>query len=145
MNSPKSKKMRRVVYPILLLIMLPFLIGGVIACQSSPASTFEESSVRAYADPATDTTLQGLSESSLAKYTQYGNPQFKAAVTQEILDKVAAQITNQFGAYVSKEYLRSEELQGYIVVHYKAKYTKGDVGIRMAFDKDHLVAGQFFE
>ena len=145
MNSAQSKKMRRVVYPILLLMLLPFIISGVIACKSSPPSTFDESTVRAYADHATDTTLQGLSASSLAKYTQYGNAQFKAAMTQEKLDKAATQITNQFGTYVSKEYLRCEELQGYIVVHYKAKYTKGDVGIRMAFDKDHLVAGQFFE
>lgn len=62
-----------------------------------------------------------------------------------MLNQVAAQISNQFGAYVSKEYLRLEELQGHIIVHYRAKYTKGNVGIRMAFDKEHLVAGQFFE
>ena len=138
-------QMRKIAYHVLLLIMLPTLIGGVIACKSSPSSSLDESIVRAYADPATETTLQGLNESNLAKYTQYGNAEFKAAVTQEILNQVAAQITNQLGTYVSKEYLRVEELQGYIVVHYKAKYTKGDVGVRMAFDKDHLVAGQFFE
>jgi len=137
--------MRRIAYPILLFAILSILIGGAIACKSSSSPLLDETTVRAYADPATDSTLQGLSENSLAKYTQYGNAQFKAAVTQEMLNQVANQITNQLGTYVSKEYLRVEELQGYIVVHYKAKYTKGDVGVRMAFDKDHLVAGQYFE
>jgi len=68
-----------------LLVLLP-----VIGCQSSLPSTIDESSVRAYADPATEMTLQGLSENDLAKYIQYGNSEFKAAVTQEILDEAAA-------------------------------------------------------
>jgi hypothetical protein len=89
--------------------------------------------------------LKGLSENNLAKYTQYGNAEFKAAVTQEILDPVASQINSQLGAYQSKEFLRTEEQQGYIIVHYKAKYAKGEVGVRMVFDTNHLVAGQFFE
>jgi len=89
--------------------------------------------------------LQGLSENNLAKYTQYGNAELKAAVTQEILDKATLQINSQLGAYESKEFLRTEEQGGYTIVHYKAKYTKGEVGIRMVFDKDHLVAGQWFE
>jgi hypothetical protein len=137
--------MRKITYPLLLLVVLPILIGSVISCKSSPSSSLNESTVRAYADPATETTLQGLDENNLAKYTQYGNAEFKAAVTQEILDKAAVQISGQLGAYQSKEFLRIEEQQGYTIVHYKAKYAKGDVGIRMVFDKDHLVAGQWFE
>ena len=128
----------------LLVFLLP-LFSGAIACKSSPSSTVDESAIRAYADPATDMTLQGLSENNLSKYTQYANSEFKAAVTQEILDKTAPQISSQLGSYVSKEFLRVEEQDGYAVVHYKAKYTKGEVGIRMIFDKDHLVAGQWFE
>ena len=126
-----------------LLVIIPALLGGAAACNPNPA--INESTVRAYADPATETTLQGMSEDNLAKYTQYGNPEFKAAVTQEVLDKAATQITSQLGTYVSKQYLRVEEQQGYIIVHYKAKYTKNDVGVRMIFDKDHFIAGQFFE
>ena len=137
--------MRKIVYPALFLIMLLTLIGGVIACKSGPSTTPEEDAILAYADPATETTLQGLSEDNLAKYTQYGNAGFKAAVTQEMLDQVADQINNQLGAYESKEFLRTEEQQGYVIVHYKAKYAKGEAGVRMVFDTDHLIAGQFFE
>jgi len=130
---------------ISLMVILLTLPGGVIACKSSPSSTPDESAIRAYADPATETTLQGLSENNLAKYTQYANSEFKAAVTQEILDKTATQINSQLGAYVSKEFLKTEEQDGYTIVHYKAKYSKGEMGIRMVFDKNHLVAGQWFE
>ena len=129
-----------IVVAFTLLILLP-----VIGCQSSSPSTIDENTVRAYADPATEITLQGLSENNLAKYTQYGNSEFKASVTQEILDEAATQISGQLGAYESKEFLRIEEQGGYILVHYKATYEKGEVGIRMVFDEDHLVAGQWFE
>ena len=127
------------------MVVLMTLLGGVVACNSSPSSTPTESDIRAYADPATETTLQGLSENNLAKYTQYANSEFKAAVTQEILDETAPQINSQFGAYLSKEFLKTEEQDGYTIVHYKAKYSKGEAGIRMVFDQDHLVAGQWFE
>ncbi len=130
---------------ISLVDILMSLLSGAIACKSGPSSTADESAIRAYADPATDMTLQGLSENNLAKYIQYANSEFKAAVTQEILDKTAAQINSQLGSYVSKKFLRVEEQDGYAIVHYKATYTKGEVGIRMIFDKDHLVAGQWFE
>jgi len=137
--------MRKIIGLITLLVILLTIIGGAVACKSSSPSTIDESAVRAYADPATEMTLQGLSENNLVKYTQYGNPEFKAAVTQEILDEAAAQIGGPLGAYESKEFLSIEEQGDYILVHYEAKYEKGEVGIRMVFDKDHLVAGQWFE
>ncbi len=130
---------------ISLLVILLTLLGGVIACKSSPSLTPDESAIRAYADPATETALQGLSENNLAKYTQYANSEFKAVVTQEILDETTPQINSQLGAYVSKEFLKTEEQDGYTIVHYKAKYSKGEVGIKMVFDKNHLIAGQWFE
>jgi len=137
--------MRKIVRLVTLLVILLTLLSGAVACKSSPSSTTEESAVRAYADPATEITLHGLSESNLAKYTQYGNSEFKAAVTQEILDETATSMSEQLGAYESKEFLSTEEQDGYTIVHYKAKYAKDEVGIRMVFDKDHLVAGQWFE
>jgi len=137
--------MRKIIVIISLLTILLTLVGGAITCKSSPLLTTDESTVRAYADPATEMALQGLSENNLAKYTQYGNSEFKAAVTQEILDKTATQISDQLGAYESKDFLSIDERDGYIIVHYKANYAKGEVGIRMVFDKDHLIAGQWFE
>jgi hypothetical protein len=137
--------MRKIAYLTLLLAMLLTLSGGVVACKSEPTPPPDESAVRAYADPATETTLQGLSEANLEKYTQYGNTEFKAAVTPEVFDETAAQINSQLGAYQSKEFLSIDEQQGYTIVHYRAKFAKGEVGIRMVFDEDHLVAGQWFE
>jgi len=129
--------------PLMLSVLA--LFSATAACQSAPAPDLDETKIRAYADPATETTLAGLSEGDLEKYTQYGNEEFKDAVTQDLLDQVGGQIEAQLGTYVSKEFLRAEEAEGYIVVHYKATYTDGEVGVRMVFDQDHLVAGQFFE
>lgn len=124
----------------MLLLLLP-----VIGCPSSSPSTIDESEVRAYADPATEMTLQGLSENNLEEYTQYGNSEFKTAVTQEILEEASTQISSQLGAYQSKEFLSVEKQDDYIIVHYRARYEKGEVGVRMVFDQDNLVAGQWFE
>lgn len=125
-------------------IVIVMLLGVVLpGCGGSEPP--EPSGEPEYAGVATETTLQGLSERDLGEYTRYGNPEFKAAVTQEILDTAAAQISSQLGAYESKEFLYVEEQDEYTIVHYKAKYEKGEVGVRMVFDANHLVAGQWFE
>jgi len=136
--------MRQIFGLITLLATLLVILAGVIAC-SRPSSNLDETTVRAYADPATEVTLQGLSENDLEKYTRYGNSKFKAAVTQEVFDSAVAKINSQLGSYESKQFLRIDEQGGYTIVHYKAKYAKGEVGIRMVFDRDQLVAGQWFE
>jgi len=137
--------MKKTIGQISLLLISLAIASGTIACTSDPSATPDESAIRAYADPATETTLQGLSENNLAKYTQNANTEFTAAVTQEILETTANQINSQLGNYETKEFLKTEEQDGYTIVHYKAKYTKGEVGIRMVFDEDQLVAGQWFE
>ena len=132
----------------LVLVAVLFIISTIVvgACSSStPADNTEEAAIRAYADPATQTTLEGLSENNLAKYTQNADAQFKAAVTQDLLDKVSAQVNDQLGTFVSITFSSTDKQDQYVIVHYKAKYSKGDVGVRMVFDQDHLVAGQFFE
>ena len=130
--------------PLFAFILLA-LTSAAVACDSKPASSLDSSLVREYADIATETCLQGLSDHDLEKYTQYANEEFKAAVTQQILDTAATQINSKLGAYKFKEFLRTEEQQGYTIVHYKATYANGEQGVRMVFDKDHLVAGQWFE
>jgi hypothetical protein len=119
---------------------------GTVACSTKSTETSDgASTVRAYADPATEVTLQGLGEADLAKYVQNGNAEFKAALTQEKFDETVAPINAQLGRYVSKEFVSTEEQGGYTIVHYKAKFEKAEVGIRMVFDKDQKVAGQWFE
>ena len=81
----------------------------VLAEACSTSTNPEITALRAYADPATQTTLQGLSEDNLAKYTQNGNTQFKAAVTQDLLDKVSAQINSQLGTFVSATFSGTEK------------------------------------
>jgi hypothetical protein len=98
-----------------------------------------------YARAATETTVQGLSERDLEKYTRNGTPGFKTAVTQAILDATAIPLNEQYGDYESVEYLYTEQQNEYTIVHYRVKYARGELGVRMVFDRDHLVAGQWFE
>jgi hypothetical protein len=133
---------------ILTAVVLFAILASVGACSSAPTTTTENAEVtaiRAYADPATRATLEGLSENSVSKYTQHANAQFKAALTQDVLDKTAAQIKSQLGNFISITFVKTEQQAPYTIVHYKAKYEKGEVGVRMVFDSDKLVAGQWFE
>ncbi len=122
---------------------------SVVACSSSTptptANTTEVQELQAYADPATRITLEGLSENDLAKYTQYGNEAFKGAVTQQALDQISTQMNTQYGGFESVTFLSTEKQGVYDIVHYTAHFEKGDIGVRMVFGTDHLVAGQWFE
>jgi hypothetical protein len=137
--------MRKIILMLSILVLVLSLVGGAIACKSESSPTPEQNDVQDFADPATETTLQGLSENNLAKYTHYANADFKAALTQDVFDTSAAQIGSQLGNYESIQFLSTEEQEGYIIVHYKARYSQGEVGVRMVFDQDHLIAGQWFE
>jgi len=138
---------------ILFACILAIIIGSVTACSSIPptstssttTTTDETASIRAYADPATQTTLEGLSENDLAKYTQFADAQFKAALTQEVFDKTSALLKNQLGDFVTIIFLSTEKQDTYTIVHYQAKYTKGEAGVRMVLNQDHLISGQWFE
>jgi hypothetical protein len=133
----------RILQAGMLCILAAILAAALPGCgQSEPAATLPEPE---YAGAATEITLQGLSENDLEKYTRYGNEDFKAAVTRQVLDAAAAQIGGKLGAYQSKAFSYAEEKEGFVIVHYKAKYTNGEVGVRMVFDEDNLVAGQWFE
>ncbi len=137
--------MEKRLLPALLIAIVATLGVGANACSTAAPVTLDEAEVRSYADVATETALQGLSERDLEKYTRHANDQFKAAVTQETLDATAATIDQHLGSFESVEYLRAEEDDNYVIVHYRATYEKGKAGIRMVFDQDRLIAGQWFE
>ena len=62
-----------------------------------------------------------------------------------MVDTAAGQLESQLGSYESIEFLSIEAQDEYIIVHYTATYSRGEVGVRMVFDRDHLIAGQWFE
>jgi ABC-type glycerol-3-phosphate transport system substrate-binding protein len=124
--------------------------GTTATTTSTPAGTtaagqLDEATVRAFADEATTVTMQGLSEHDLAKYTSRANAVFKAALDEATFEASAAAIEQQIGTFESATYKSWEMAEGYIIVHYSAKYSGGTLGVRMVFDDDHLVAGQWFE
>ena len=88
------------------IISLTLISAVVVGCKSSSTTSKTTSAadqaILTYADPATETTLQGLSEDNLAKYTLYASAEFKAALTKIILDKTANNLKSQIGTYVYK-------------------------------------------
>lgn len=138
--------MKKTISLLFLSALLIAMIGGLTGCKSTSSTTLSDAdkTVMAYADPATEITLQGLSEDNLAKYIQYGDTAFKAALTQAILDQTSIPLKTQVGDYVSKTYLNFTAKDGYILVYYSVKYTKTTLKVQMTFDTDHMVAGQFF-
>jgi hypothetical protein len=130
---------------IFLPVVLLALFGAALAGCGGTMTTTPPTPEPGYASDITEITLQGLSQADLEKYGRYGNAEFKAAVTQEILDATAGPLNTQYGAYTSKEYLYTEQQDEYTIVHYRVKYARGELGVRMVFDRDHLVAGQWFE
>jgi hypothetical protein len=144
-DNKDGKNMRKTGRISLVSVMLAAIIISAVACTSNTTLSAEDNAIRAYADPATETTLQGLSEDNLAKYTQYGDSAFNAALSQAILDSTAVKINNQYGVFISAEFQSTARQQGYTVVYYKAKYAKGSITVKMVFDTDQKVAGQWFQ
>lgn len=129
---------------ILLGISLILVMAGCSQGTSTPVST-TANPVESYADPATTMMLQGLSENDLAKYTQYCNADMKAAVSADVLSATSKPLAVQYGQFQSIQFLSTENQNTYVIVHYKAKFSKGDLKVRMVFDVNHLIAGQWFE
>lgn len=112
---------------------------------TSTSQALTEAEVRAFADPVAANMMEGLSEADLDKYTGNADQQFKNAINQTTLDSSAATLKAQVGDYISIEYKSWEMSDGYIVVHYSVKYSKATIGVRIVFNQDHLVSGQWFE
>ena len=93
-----------------------------------------------YARAEAETTLQGLSEADLEKYTRYGNAEFKNATDQETLDAISDQFYEHLGGFKSIVYLYAVKEDGHIIVHYKANYAEGVVRVEVDFDANHRIA-----
>jgi hypothetical protein len=137
---------------LFLAIMLFTFSGCAIGCSSnSTLSTTStningtglisatNAAIQTYADPEAVIILQGLSADNLAKYTQYGDSEFKASTTKTVLDEYSNEITTTYGTYVSVEFQSAEQQQDYILVYFTAYFSKGNFIVQLAFDTNHKV------
>lgn len=112
---------------------------------TTAAPTVTLNPIQQWADPITETYIQGISENDMAKYAQYSTTEMKNAVSSDILAASAKSIQTQFGQYQNLQFLSTETQNQYTIVHYKVNYTKGSLKVKMVFTSDHLIAGQWFE
>jgi hypothetical protein len=130
---------------MVLAALLGIAAAGCGSPTKTPSTTTSALPEPDYARTPAETMMKAIIADNLEEYVKYGDAQFKAAVTQEILDTVAGPMKTKYGDFESLTYLSTETQDSYVIVHYKAKFAKGEIGLRMVFDQDHLVAGQFFE
>lgn len=103
-----------------LLIML-IAIAGVAAC--GPMSEPD------YASQMTESALQGMSDGDYAAFTQYFNPEAKAAIDEADFNTDSQEIKGLVGDYIDKEFQKAETENGYIVVSYKATFSEEPEGV----------------
>ncbi len=120
------------------------LSGLASACAAAPADIH---AIRAYADPKTEITLQGLSQTDYAGYSRYFAPKMKDAVTPEVFTRTASLINGAIGSYVSKDFESVQQQGGLTVVVYRAQYSNEPAGVtvKAVFDQDHLITGLWFD
>jgi hypothetical protein len=82
----------------LILVILLLLNAVLITCESATELS-EEEKVRTYADLETKAIVKEVSENDLVKYTQYGNDDFIAVASHEILDASVTRVNDQLGAH----------------------------------------------
>jgi hypothetical protein len=113
--------------------------------KTTVAPTLSTDAILVFANPAAESMMKSFQNKSLDEYVQKGDAQFKAAVTQATFDQLAGPMQAQYGNFVSVQFKSAEMVQSYLVVHFAAKFEKGQLGLRVVFDSANLVAGQFFE
>lgn len=86
---------------------------------------------REYADPITENILIGINENN---YTRYSEP-FYQAESEYSFNGTRNMIKSEMGDYISKEFWKAESRDKYIIVLYKARFTKEteDVIVKVAF------------
>ncbi|MBA7632237.1 hypothetical protein ES703_39780 [subsurface metagenome] len=103
------------------LLILLVVIAGLAACTTMPEPE--------YASQITESTLQAMSDGDYAAFTQYFNPEAKAAIDEADFNTGSQEIKALIGDYIDKEFQKAETENGYIGVYYKADFSEEPEGV----------------
>jgi len=85
-----------------------------------------------------------LAKGSFPEVTRRFDPTMTAALPAAKLGDTWAALTTQMGAFQGQGATRSEDVQGFHVVHIPCQFAKGTLDAKVVFDKDQRVSGLFF-
>ena len=129
-------------------IALVFLITVLAGCSNAKAVTGSlRDEILAYADPATDSILQGMNDHDYATFSKDFDDTMKNAINETQFQSMEQTIIGKVGKYVSRKLDSVVDQDKYYQVMYNAKFEQDDpVLVRVVFTKDtHQVSGLFFD
>lgn len=127
--------------------LLLMLITASFGCGTKKVS---EADVKSYADPAAQNLMQALNDENYNNFSKDFDQVMKEKLTEASFKQMTAQIKPLIGNYVSMEFYQAVSQDKYVVVVYKAKFTKetSDVYVKVTFQKlndKECVSGLFFD
>lgn len=129
---------------------LILLLIGIILLTSCGKKKLDISQVRGYSDSIVENILEAVNEDDYEKYSADFNDTMKDALTKDVFISQNKIVKNKIGSYVSKDFGMAQREKDYIVVLYKAKFTKEpkDVIVKIVYENNNgniKVAGLFFD
>ncbi len=127
------------------------LMAAVVFSFVGCSGSVKESDV-SYAGPALDNVLAGIKDNDYAMFSKDFEDNLKNQITEDSFHTLASSLQTQIGDYQSRTYAgavaSTQNNVQYMTVLYKAKYTKADVQITIAFSGNngaYKVSGLWFK
>ena len=127
------------------------LAVGVVACapQERDLSPDEAEAVRRELEPMVENLLAGLQSGDYAVFSRDFDGQMKNAIPESGLADMTAQLDGTLGAYISREFVKAEEVRIFTALLYDARFEDEEhVTIRVVFREKGgvwLVTGLWFD
>lgn len=121
-------KLRKYFTLVILLVSLAILSG----CSAQQLSADE---VQKFANPITEDMLLAMNEDDYPRFSRDFDEQMKTSLNEAQYKNTIRPIKAKIGSYLSKEFISTENKDGYTVVLYKARFSQepGDVIVRSVF------------
>jgi hypothetical protein len=123
------------------------LIAASLGCGTKKIS---EADVKSYADPAAENLMQAFNDENYDNFSRDFDKVMKEKLTEASFKQMITQMKPLIGNYVSMNFYQAVSQDKYVVVVYKAKFTKetSDVYVKVTFQKlndKEYVSGLFFD
>ncbi|MCE5286610.1 MAG: DUF3887 domain-containing protein [Pelosinus sp.] len=112
------------------------LLINLLGCSTEKISPDE---TKKFADPMTENILIAMNEDNYSQFSKDFDKDMKNKLNEAAYQSTIPAIKAKIGNYISKELIDSEKKDGFIIVTYKAKFSKetSDVIIRSVFSKNN--------
>lgn len=127
-----------------------FLLMALVFSGISAAFAQSDKEIKAIADPLVDKLTKAMETKNYKAYMDPWSPKAKGMMTKEKFDKACDVILAQVGTFKSKSFYNIVSKDGFLVIQWKAKYTKvtDDLYLQLVLQKEggkYLVSGHWIK